>query len=162
MRSPGKRVKSRSVVASIAPCSIASVARCASETRELWACPFTDNSRKISQCRFVGFTVMTFGLPSHSETISKPPAIENGCRSARGFVLMRRKAKMVIHSKADNSGPDRLDSSHFRACSCRGEEESYAYSRRFASTSVTGGRSPRFFAFTVKGGRALVRTGVLF
>ena len=61
MRNPGKRVKSRSVVASVAPCSMASAAKWASMISGPWACPLVIKSRRISQCRSPGFRTVTEG-----------------------------------------------------------------------------------------------------
>jgi hypothetical protein len=60
--------------------------------------------------------MIAFGRPSHSETIRDASSTEKGRRKARGFVLIRRKARIATQAKPTFSGSENVFSSQLRDC----------------------------------------------
>ena len=92
---PGNRAKSRSVVHSVAPCSIAMAASAASMTSGPDTWPSRARGRRISQCLSPGSRIPATGCASHDDTWCSASAIVSGRSKTRGFVMMRRKAHTV-------------------------------------------------------------------
>jgi hypothetical protein len=112
--SPGNREKSRSLEASVAPCSRASAARWASMTNGPLVCPDSISFWKMAQCFSPGVSSTVCGRSSHSVTMLVASLVERGAANARWLVLMRRKAVIVCHAKQNRLAPDNCVSSHCR------------------------------------------------
>ena len=114
-RKPSKRAKSVSPEHTSPPCSIASVARCASLVR-LPAVPTgSSSSRRTVACRAVGWTMVVTGRVEPAIDELEGPGEREGVPNALGLVEIRTKPSRASHAKPTSSVPESACSSHDRA-----------------------------------------------
>ena len=102
---PENRVKSRSVVQIVAPCSSATAARTASMTSGPAVWPYVRDRADppVALARFENALVA--GRASQEEIAASASDVDSGRSNSRGFVVIRRKAHSVSHAKRTSTGP---------------------------------------------------------
>ena len=123
---PAKRPKSLSPEATLAPCSSASAARCASEVRFPAAPLAVSTLRRIGQCISPGPISLTKGWSNQASMYPRARGTLSGLRMMRGCVVIRTNASATIQGMPTDSDPDSACSSQRRATAWCGESRSTA------------------------------------
>jgi len=121
--SPGNLVKSRSVVQTVAPCSMARAASEASVMSGPLTSAVSIRLLRISQKRSPGSISTTEGWASQKETISLASLLLSGLGKARGLVPIRRNARIDCQQNATESSRDNVSSRKVRQTRCDSERE---------------------------------------
>src|SRR5690348_367151 len=133
IRSPAKRSKSRSNVPSVAPCSIAIAARCASLTR-LPPRPAPISRRpSMGACLSVGPMTRARGCESHSSTTPKAVSSGRAERTMRGCVLNRKNPASACQVNAMPARSENASSIQRAATERCGASRLTAYTSTFTS-----------------------------
>ena len=131
-----QRAKSRSRLQSSRPCSMATAARCASDTRRTDGCDCRSASR-TSRCRGPGSGIQALGRESHERTTEIAASTGKGRSHARGCPTTRMKPVMEAHGRPTRAVPVRRSCSHDRAASWPAAEVIVASTSRLTSTRIT-------------------------
>ena len=113
---PENFLKSLSKLPTVAPCSSAKAARCASWVR-LPAVPATKSKRdKIPECRWVGCSSRALGCNNQSSTMPVASATDSGLGKIAGCVDRRIKPINAIQTKPTPGASSNALPSHKAAC----------------------------------------------